>query len=203
MSDSIYYNGLSDLHATVLFRPKSLGLNVFFRPKSLGLNIVSFLWSTNVSNEYKCQIPFITITYQTCMLITKCLICFSDPNLLGLICFSDRNFLGLISFSDPNLLGWIWLALHTHITLPGQIPFFEMAYLNYLTKRLHITLPGQIPFYEMAYFYSLVLILILISIKTRSDNIFGQKPPHPPTHPPPPTGNSTLLNIAQTNHIPG
>ena len=45
-----------------------------------------------------------------------------------------------------------------------------------------------------------ILFLILISIKTRSDNIFGQKPP---TNPPHPTGNSTLLNIAQTNHIPG
>ena len=124
---------------------------MFFRPKSLRLNMVSSLWSTNVSDEYKCQIPFIKMAYQTCMLITKCLICVSDPNLLGIICFSDQNLLGLICFSDPNLLGWIWLALHTHITLPGQIPFYEMAYLNYLTKRLHITLPGQIPFYEMAY----------------------------------------------------
>ena len=73
---------------------------------------------------------------------------FSDQNLLGLICFSDQNLLGLICFLDPNLL--VSFA-HTHITLPGQIPFYEMAYLNYLTKRLHITLPGQIPFYEMAY----------------------------------------------------
>ena len=43
------------------------------------------------------------------------------------------------------------------------------------------------------YCHSLVLILILISIKTRIDNIFGQKPPPPHHHP---TGNSTLLNIA-------
>ena len=124
---------------------------MFSRPKSLGLNMVSSLWSTNVSDEYKCQIPFITMAYQTCMLITKCLIYFSGPNLLGLICLSDQNLLGLICFSDPNFWGWISLVLHTHITLPGQISFYEMAYLNYLTETLHITLAGQIPFYEMAY----------------------------------------------------
>ena len=38
---------------------------------------------------------------------------------------------------------------------------------------------------------SLVLILILISIKTRIDNIFGQKPP---PHPTPPTHRE--LNLA-------
>ena len=54
-------------------------------------------------------------------------------------------------------------------------------------------------FFIICYCHSLVLILILISIKTRSDNIFGQKPPHPT----PPTGNSTLLNIAQTIDISG
>ena len=42
--------------------------------------------------------------------------------------------------------------------------------------------------------HSLVLILILISIKTRSDHIFGLNPPTT-------TGNSTLLNITQTIDI--
>ena len=48
--------------------------------------------------------------------------------------------------------------------------------------------------------HSLVLILILISIKTRIDNIFGLNHPPPPTTT---TRNSTLLNIAQTIDISG
>ena len=51
--------------------------------------------------------------------------------------------------------------------------------------------------------HSLVLILILISIKTRSDNIFGQKPPHPTTTTPPGTQLCLILlklSTFQVNH---
>ena len=58
------------------------------------------------------------------------------------------------------------------------------------------TAPYQLLFTQLiVYCHSLVLILILISIKTRIDNILGQNtttPPHPTT------GNSTLLDIAKT-----
>ena len=50
------------------------------------------------------------------------------------------------------------------------------------------------------YCHSLVLIPILISIKTRSDNIFGPKPPtppHPPTHPPHPPGTQLCLILTK------
>ena len=45
---------------------------------------------------------------------------------------------------------------------------------------------------QKMYCHSLVLILILISIKTRIDNIFGQNTTTPPTR------KSNLLDIAQT-----
>ena len=77
---------------------------MFFRHKSLGLNMVSSLWSINVSDEYKCQIPFITMAYQTCMLITKCLICFR-PKSLGLNLFFRPKSLGLNMFFGPKSLG--------------------------------------------------------------------------------------------------
>ena len=100
--------------------------------------MVSSFWSTNVSDEYKCQIPFIKMAYQTCMLITKCLICVSDPNLLGLICFSDQNLLGLICFSDPNLL--VRFA-HTHyltrsdsILWNGLSELLDEKITHYLTR---------------------------------------------------------------------
>ena len=51
--------------------------------------------------------------------------------------------------------------------------------------------------------HSLVLILILISIKTRIDNIFGQKPPpHHPTTPPGTQLCLILLKLStfQVNH---
>ena len=65
--------------------------------------------------------------------------------------------------------------------------FFNYTFGNNILKQEGYT----------SYCHSLVLILILISIKTRINHIFGQNttPPHPPTT------NSTLLNIAQTINI--
>ena len=53
--------------------------------------------------------------------------------------------------------------------------------------------------------HSLVLILILISIKNWIDIIFGQKPPQPsnPTHPPDHHRELNLAYIAQTIDISG
>ena len=114
---------------------------MFFRPKSLGLNMVSSLWSTNVSDEYKCQIPFITMAYQTCMLITKCLIYFR-PKSLGLNLFFRPKSLGLNMFFRSKSLGLKMVSFaHTHyltrsdsILWNGLSELLDENITHYLTR---------------------------------------------------------------------
>ena len=87
----------------------------------------------------------------------------------------QSRYFGLDSQSSPANLS---TSIKHSYLIANSITFTE-----HIFSFSHKQLPQPLHEKCLLYCHSLVLILILISIKTRSDNIFGQKPPTPPTPP--------------------